>query len=64
MIWFYPKMINIISFFSRKSEDYEAMCPQKLDMLINKAQSIEDNLNTRKDALSSRLKGISKTLEM
>lgn len=43
--------------------EYEVLCQQRLDGMIQNARSMEDSLNGKKDALCNRLKGIGKTLE-
>lgn len=47
-----------------ESEEYETQCPDKLDKLIGEAKALEENLNQQKQVLCSRLKGLSRTLQL
>ncbi|XP_033762860.1 uncharacterized protein LOC117344277 [Pecten maximus] len=48
----------------RESEEYETICPEKLDKLIGEATALEENLNQQKQVLCSRLKALSRTLQL
>lgn len=58
------KKKTLFFFCFSESENYELVCPSRLDKLIQQAKELECNLKKQKDLLHRRLKLISDTLRM
>ncbi|XP_060065962.1 uncharacterized protein LOC132546268 [Ylistrum balloti] len=48
----------------RECEEYEVLCPERLDKLIAEAKTLEENQNQQKQVMCGRLKVLSRTLQL